>query len=154
MNTHISKENRLEMAKLLNHLLASEYTLYTKTWKFHWNVTGKHFGSLHLFFDSQVTQLAKIIDRVAERVRALDIMADATLTEFLEKTSIVEHPGKNPGDLEMIQHLLADHERIIAQIHEHIAMSVQCKDDASNNFLSDLIEKHEKMAWMLRAHTK
>src|SRR4029077_18871614 len=101
INIGISKKNRQEMAKLLNHLLANEYILYTKTWKFHWNVEGKHFGSLHEFFDGHVAQLSKIIDEVAERVRALGIKADGTLTEFSEKTRLNEHPGQNPDDLTM-----------------------------------------------------
>jgi starvation-inducible DNA-binding protein len=151
INIGITEKNRLEVAKRLNHILASEYVLYTKTWKFHWNVEGKHFGSLHLFFDTQVGQLAKIIDRVAERVRALDVKTAATLTEFLEKTSIGEHPGQNPEDLGMLQMLLTDHEQIIRQLHEDSNFSLDLTDMGTNNLLCDLIEEHEKMAWMLRA---
>lgn len=152
MNTHISENNRIEMAKLLNHLLANEYVLYTKTWKHHWNISGKHFGALHAFFDTHVTELATIIDKVAERVRALNVMADGTLREFIEKTSLIEHPGKNPNDLEMIQLLLTDHEEIIRQIREHIKTSAEFNDHGTNNLLCDLLEEHEKMAWMLRAY--
>jgi starvation-inducible DNA-binding protein len=151
INIGITKKNRLEMAKILNHLLASEYVLYTKTWKFHWNVEGKHFHALHLFFDSQVEQLEKIIDRVAERVRALDIKAEATLTEFLKETFLKEQPGKNPNDLAMIKLLLEDHEEIIRKMHKDCEYSMDLEDIGTNNMLADLIEEHEKMAWMLRA---
>jgi len=151
INIGISKKNRQEIAKLLNHLLASEYVLYTKTWKFHWNVQGKHFGALHLFFEKQLEDLADIVDAVAERVRALDFPADGTLSEFIEKTSIAEHPGKNPNDLAMIKILMQDHEEIIKKLHEDSQMADKLGDFGSNNFLCDLIEKHEKMAWMLRA---
>jgi starvation-inducible DNA-binding protein len=151
INIGIIKKNRLEMAKIINNLLASEYVLYTKTWKFHWNVEGKHFGSLHLFFDTQVAQLAKIIDKLAERVRALGIKADGTLIEFRDKSSLTEHPGKNPDDMEMIKLLLKDHEEIIKQMHEDSNFSLELTDIGSNNLLCDLIEEHEKMAWMLRA---
>jgi starvation-inducible DNA-binding protein len=150
-HTDLSKKNSLKMAKSLNHLLANEYVLYTKTWKFHWNVKGKHFGSLHAFFDTQRLQLGEIIDEVAERVRALQIDSDGTLTEFLQKTSIAEHPGKNPDDLTMISLLLADHEEIISKIRQDSEMANEFKDYGTNNFLCDLLEKHEKMAWMLRS---
>jgi len=151
INIGISKKNRQEMAKLLNHLLANEYVLYTKTWKFHWNVEGKHFGALHLFFENQFKQLADIVDEVAERARALGFPADGTLTEFLEKTSLSEHPGKNPNDLAMIKILMEDHEEIIRKIHEDSQMANELGDYGTNNFLCELLEKHEKMAWMLRA---
>ena len=150
-NIGITENNRLEMAKRLNHTLASEYVLYTKTWKFHWNVEGPHFGALHLFLDKQVAELAKIIDRVAERVRALGVKTEATLIEFREKSSIDEHPGHNPIDVEMLKILLKDHEQIIRQMHEDSDFSTELTDIGTNNLLCDLIEEHEKMAWMLRA---
>lgn len=149
--TSISNKDRKEIAKLLNHLLASEYVLYTKTWKFHWNVEGKHFGALHSFFDSQRHQLEEIIDEVAERVRALDEKSDGTLTEFLAKSSLGEHPGKNPDDLGMIKLLYNDHKEIIRKLHEDSKYANDCNDYGTNNFLCDLLEKHEKMAWMLHA---
>lgn len=152
VNIGMTDHNRAEMAKILNHLLANEYVLYTKTWKFHWNVEGKHFGALHEFFDNHVAALAKIIDEVAERVRALGFKSDGTLTEFIEKTSLTEHPGQNPDDLGMIKLLLEDHEIIIRKLHEDSDFSTKLGDVGSNNFLCDLVEKHEKMAWMLRAH--
>lgn len=150
-NIAISPKNRVEMAKILNHLLANEYILYTKTWKFHWNVEGKHFGSLHLFFDAQVAQLAKIIDRVAERVRSLNEKTMATLTEFLDVSFLKEHPKQNPNDLTMIKLLLLDHEEIIRYMHKSNDFTLKINDIGSNNLLNDLIEEQEKMAWMLRA---
>jgi starvation-inducible DNA-binding protein len=153
INIGISKKNCHEIAKLLNHLLANEYVLYTKTWKFHWNIEGKHFGALHAFLDAQRIQLGEIVDEVAERVRALDVKSIGTLTEFLEKTSLEEHPGKNPDDLGMLKLLVADHEEIIKKIRQDADFVLEkCGDAGTNNFLCDLLEKHEKMAWMLRAH--
>lgn len=151
INIGIPEKNRLEMAKLLNHLLANEYVLYTKTWKFHWNVVGPHFGSLHAFLDTHVEQLSKIIDEVAERVRALGVKSDGTLTEFLEKTSLPEHPGQNPDDLSMLKLLAEDHETIIRKTHEDAEFSIKLGDPGTNNFLCELVETHEKMAWMLRS---
>jgi|GEM_PF-938144 len=144
-------QEKLKMAEKMNALLANEYVLYTKTWRFHWDVEGKHFGSLHLFFGTQVDQLSKIVDRVAERIRALEVKTAATLTGFLEKTSLTEQSGENFDDLSMIKMLLTDHEQIIKQMHEYVNFSSEITDAGSNNLLSDLIEKHEKMAWMLRS---
>src|SRR5436190_21215243 len=128
INIGISKKNCQEIAKILNHLLANEYVLYTKTWKFHWNVEGKHFGALHAFFDIQRKQLEEFIDAVAERARALNVKADGTLTEFVEKTFLSEHPGKNPDDLSMIKLLLKDHEEIIKKLHEDSAFTEKLHD--------------------------
>jgi starvation-inducible DNA-binding protein len=144
-------QNFADSANRLNNLLANEYVLYTKTWKFHWNVQGKHFGSLHDFFGKQREQLGGIVDDVAERVRALDVMSDGTLKEFSQKSPLAENPGQNPDDLAMIALLLQDHEAIISQIREDSVVANDMGDYGTNNFLCDLLTKHEKMAWMLRA---
>lgn len=154
MNTGLSQQNRSAMVKHLEILLANEYILYTKTLKFHWNVEGPHFGALHAFFQKQYEQLLTIIDDVAERMRALDHVSTGTLTEFLQQTTLTELPGENPKDLEMIALLLHDHEVIIRQVRKDADIATQHQDTGTNNFLAELLETHEKMAWMLRAHIK
>lgn len=147
-----SEKARKEIAGALHLLLANEYVLYTKTQKFHWNVEGKWFGPLHQLFENQYEQLADIVDKVAERSLQLGIKTIGTLTEFLKLTSLQEAPGKNPNDTKMIEILLLDHEAVIEQIRENIDLTAQLNDMGTNNFLCDLIERHEKIAWMLRAH--
>jgi len=53
---------------------------------------------------------------------------------------------------EMLHQLLHDHEAVIKQIRKDIDVTLDKYADAgTSNFLTDLIEKQEKMAWMLRA---
>jgi starvation-inducible DNA-binding protein len=52
----------------------------------------------------------------------------------------------------MILELLADHESIIRNLRTDLVECLEKYGDAgTNNFLTDLLEKHEKMAWMLRS---
>ncbi|MCL5875856.1 MAG: DNA starvation/stationary phase protection protein [Candidatus Dependentiae bacterium] len=148
----ITAENRQKIAEFLQKLLANEYVIYTKTLKYHWNVIGEFFGPLHTLFGEQYKELLSIIDEVAERIRALGFKSTGTLQEFLSNTQLKEVPGKNPVYNDMIKDLLTDHETIIKQIRGSIDITTQTNDVGTNNFLSDLIEKHEKIAWMLRAH--
>lgn len=152
MNIGISDKNRQQVIQKLAVLLANEYVLYTKTLKFHWNVEGKHFGALHAFFKEQYEALFIFADDVAERMRALGSKSTGTLAEFLKDTMLKEKPGKNGDDLDMIAQLLADHEIIIRQLRADVDAVLEYDDAGTNNFLADLLEKHEKMAWMLRAH--
>ncbi len=152
INIGIKDKNRREVAQKLQIILANEVVLYIKTLKFHWNVHGKHFNTLHLFFKDLYEKLLDISDDVAERIRALDVMSYGTMAEFLAHTSIKEEPGKNPDDLTMIAILLDGHEILIRIIREEIDPVMKLGDAGTNNFLCDLIEKHEKIAWMLRAH--
>lgn len=154
MNIDLSAQSRTTMVKHLEVLLANEYILYTKTLKFHWNIEGKHFGALHALFEKQYEQLLTIVDSVAERMRALDHYSTGTLAEFLKQTTLSESPGENPKDLDMITLLVHDHEAIIRQLRKDADIATELKDTGTNNFLAELLETHEKMAWFLRAHIK
>jgi starvation-inducible DNA-binding protein len=154
INIDLSAQSRAAMVKQLELLLANEYVLYTKTLKFHWNIEGKHFGALHALFQKQYEQLLTIVDDVAERMRALGHFSTGTLTEFLKQTTLSESPGDNPKDLKMIELLVQDHEAIIRQVRKDADLATELKDTGTNNFLAQLLETHEKMAWFLRAHVQ
>jgi starvation-inducible DNA-binding protein len=151
-NIDLSDEQREGVVKILNLLLSDEYLLYTKTRNYHWNVVGPQFHDLHKFFEEQYTELNEVVDDVAERARSLDGSALGTLTEFTQRTRLKEHPGQYPGAREMIANLLADHEATIRQLRVDLETCAErYRDLGTNDFLTGLMEKHEKMAWMLRA---
>ena len=148
----IPQKSTVNMAKRLNTLLATQYQLYTKTLKFHWNVEGPFFGPLHGLFKENYEQLFTMIDTIAERVRALGVISIGTLSEFGKQGNLKEEPGKNPKDLRMLALLLEGHESTIKQIRKNISYSSKMGDNGTTNMLEDMIEQQEKMAWMLRAH--
>lgn len=151
INIGIAAKNRKSVGKLLNLLLADEFVVYTKTLKYHWNVYGIVFHDFHLMFKEQYEALLDICDDVAERARALDEPAEATMQEFLKNTRLKEEPGKIPDAPGMIKILLDNHEAIIREIRKGIDETEKLGDMGTNNFLTELMEKHEKFAWMLRA---
>lgn len=148
----LSDKHLKQVSDHLNILLCNEYALYTKTLKYHWNVEGPLFGPLHELFKQEYEQLLDIVDDVAERVRALGHKSLGTLKEFSAHATIKEDPNQYPDALDMIKALVTAHEIIIKQIREDIDFTAKVNDMGTNNFLCDLIEKHEKTAWMLRAH--
>jgi len=149
----ISADHLTEVAHSLSKILADEFVLYTKTRKAHWNVEGPDFYNKHKFFEEQYTQLADIIDDVAERIRKLGHYAPATLKQYLELTHLTEDDrGKNDA-LTYIKALLADHESILIHLRENINnYAATLKDAGTSDYITGLMETHETMAWMLRAH--
>jgi starvation-inducible DNA-binding protein len=149
----LTPKDRDGVTRILNVLLSDEYLLYTKTWKFHWNVTGLSFHDLHLFLEAQYEELDGFVDDVAERARSIGGIAFGTMREFLDNTRLKENPGKNPEAEAMVAVLLGDHEHIIQSLRADLE-TVQNKyhDVGTCDFLTGLMEKHEKMAWMLRAY--
>jgi len=149
----IDKNLREESGKILNTLLADEYLLYTKTYNYHWNVVGLMFNDLHGFFKNQYEVIEHIVDDAAERARAIGVRALGTMTEFLKVTRLKEDaPGVIPEAKQMIKNLLDDHEAIIRSLRADLEKTAELNDMGTNNFLNDLLMKHEKMAWMLRSY--
>ncbi len=140
------------VVEILNRLLADEYVVYTKTRNYHWNVVGPQFNDLHKFFEAQYEAVDGIVDEVAERARSLGGRAWGTLAEFAKATRLREEPGEVPSAKDMLTRLLADHEAIVRVLRADLVTVDEKHGDAgTNDFLTGLVEQHEKMAWMLRA---
>lgn len=149
----IKPANTAEIAQSLNRLLADEHILYIKTRKAHWNVEGPDFLSIHRFFEEQYKQLEQIIDDIAERIRIIGHFAEATLAGFLSETHLSEETRAKNDSAGFIKSLLEDHETIIIHLRENIdRYDEEWKDAGTSDFITGLMETHEKMAWMLRAH--
>jgi len=151
IDTGISRENMQKITNILNDNLADEYVLLTKTKNYHWNVEDPRFNDLHKFFEEQYELLATAVDEIAERVRAIGGKSRATLKEFISASQIKEDVGSFPDADTMLGNLLSDHEVIIKTLRKNINECQDLNDEGTANFLTDKMEEHEKMAWMLRS---
>jgi starvation-inducible DNA-binding protein len=138
---------------LLSTILSDEMTLYIKTRKFHWNVSGDSFMELHKLFQSQYTELEETIDLVAERISKLGGKTIGTSKEFAKLTRLKESPGKYPSQKEMMKELLSDHESVIKELRKDIDECTNTNKDAgTTDFLTGVMEQHETTAWILRRY--
>ena len=151
----IKKENLSKVAQVLSGFLADEFLIYLKTRNAHWNIEGPDFHQMHKFFEEQYEQLDETMDQVAERIRMLGHYAPATMRSYLELTHLTEQSRENNDSAGFIKELLGDHESIIIRLRENINLfSSELNDLGTSDFITGLMETHEKMAWMLRAHLK
>ena len=151
-NIGLNDEARLEIGQMLNLILADEYVLYATTRDYHWNVTGPEFRSLHLQFEEQYNQVAGWIDDVAERARAIGVGARGNWAELAKAARSSADPGFGLPAEHMLAELLALHEDMIVQLRTDSAACLErFKDAGTADFLTGLMERHEKAAWMLRA---
>jgi len=153
LNIGIAEKDLKSTNKLLVAILADGMTLYIKTRKAHWNVSGESFMELHKLFEGQYKQLEESIDEVAERIGKLGEKTIGTMEEFISLTSLKEHPGKYVSSKEVIAELLADHESVIVKLRANIDESADKNNDAGTaDFLTGLMEQHETTAWVLRRY--
>jgi starvation-inducible DNA-binding protein len=152
-NIGISEQNKQSVADELSKILADEYVLSAKTKNAHWNIESKDFYEKHKLFESQYGQLDEIIDSVAERIRVLGHYAPGSLAAFLGLTRLTELNREKNDSQGFIHELVEDHEIIIMNLRENIEKFADKLHDAgSSDFITGLMENHEKMAWFLRSH--
>lgn len=150
INIGISEQDRQSIAAGLSRLLADSYTLYLKTHNYHWNVTGPQFNTLHAMFEAQYTELAVAVDDIAERIRALGVVAPGSYQAFSELTTIEEETG-TPSAEEMVRQLILGQEAVVRTAREIILTASDANDEPTADLLTQRMQIHEKTAWMLRS---
>ncbi len=141
---------RSRLADGLAGLLADTFTLYLETHRFHWNVEGPFFASLHALFETQYTELWASVDEIAERIRTLGIRAPGSFAEFAALAAL----GQADGELDaasMVERLRDGHEALVRRLRGLLAEASEATDESTAALLSDRLRAHEKAAWMLRA---
>ena len=146
----ISEPDRIAIADGLSRVLADTYTLYLKTHNYHWNVTGPMFNTLHLMFETQYNELWIAIDLIAERIRSLGLPAPGTYREFAALTSIAE-PNGVPTAEAMLVDLVDGNEAVAKTARDVFAQADDVNDQSTADLLTQRLQVHEKVAWMLRS---
>ncbi len=151
-NIGLDDEARLEIGQILNLVLADEYVIYATTRDYHWNVTGPEFPSLHRQFAEQTDQVAGWIDDVAERARAIGAGARGNWADLTSAARTSADPGYRLSSNRMLRELLGLHESMIVQLRsDSETCGDRLKEAGTADFLTGLMRRHEKIAWMLRA---
>jgi starvation-inducible DNA-binding protein len=152
-NIGIIEENRYFVSNQLNILLSDQYVLFTKLFKYHWNVYGQFFGPLHSLFENGYKLMYETLDQTAERIVQLGFFSFGTLSEFSKFSRLSEEPEIYPKAEIIIDILTKDFESVIMQIRSLIIQTeITYKDEATTNFLATLLERYEKYLWILRTH--
>ena len=146
----IPTNQRQEIADGLARLLADTYVLYGKTHGFHWNVTGPMFNTLHLMFMEQYTELWNALDVIAERIRALGVVAPHGGSTLANLASIPE-AEQQPAALDMVRELVSGHEAVARTALSIYALANAASDEPTADLLTQRLQVHEKTAWMLRS---
>lgn len=138
----------------LNTLLADSYALMAQTHLAHWNVEGPAFFQLHSAFQGQYEELFTAIDEIAERLRALDVLAPGGLAT-LAKLSKVSEFGVAPAPAkDFVAHLIEGHEQTAASARAVRDAAEEAKDLETQDLAIARIQLHQKTLWMLKSFLK
>lgn len=148
----LSAEQLKKSINMLSTVLSDEMTLYIKTRKFHWNVSGESFMELHKLFEHQYKELEEIIDEVAERIGKLGGKTIGTMNQYTQNTRLKEWPDEYPNRMKMIEELMEDHETVIKELRKDVDKCDENGDAGTTDFLTGVMKEHETIAWTLRRY--
>lgn len=136
-----------QLSDLLLELLAKTHVMSYHAQVAHWNTMGPNFPQYHRFFGELYSQLAAVVDVMAEDVRTLrefpqDRLSDVLATAGAEPSSDPTNPFKR---------LAADNDELLVLLTTALRSAEASQSDGIANHLQDRLSEHQTLAWMLRA---
>lgn len=150
IDTGLTKAERSDVAGELTKVLADSFAVYLKTHGYHWNVRGPEFFSFHNLLEQQYRDIWAALDDIAERIRAVGVLAPQSFSGFGNLTSIKDGDPEKEATA-MLKELMQDHETLIATARKALQVAGEAGDEASADLITQRLGAHEKFAWMLRS---
>jgi starvation-inducible DNA-binding protein len=138
----------------LKQLLADSYALMGQSHLAHWNVEGPHFFELHAAFQRQYEELFTAVDEIAERLRALDVLAPGGLKTLGKASSITEMAAETAPAKDYVAHLVEGHEIVLATAIKLRDLAGSAEDLETQDLAIGRIQTHQKTLWMLKSSLK
>jgi starvation-inducible DNA-binding protein len=142
----------LDLARALDQTTADLINLSLVAKHAHWNLVGPGFGSLHLLLDELADVAREGGDRVAERSMTLGRNPDGRPETVAERNSLTSLDAGPINDAEMIDSFGPILEIVTTRLFASISAS-SC-DLITQGVFIDVAERLERLAWMIRAHTR
>src|ERR1700730_11073078 len=148
----IAKEVRGASIALLQARLATAMDLEAQLKHAHWNVKGRNFFRLHQLFDQIHGEIEEFVDTIAERITALQGVADGRLQTVTRMTALDEYPTNATSGEEQL--------RAVGQGLAHFAKAVRADIDASASkgdadtadIFTEISRAADKQLWFVEAH--
>jgi len=138
----------------LRTILGTNFGLYFKAHSYHWNVEGPDFAQYHKFLGKFYESVYGNVDPIAEKLRMLGVYAPPSIARMLENCDISTDAIAIPDARMMFMELKVDNERLITHLRAGIVAAEGANEPAIGNFLQDLLDQHQKHAWMISSIIK
>lgn len=154
MSTQTATKKSNAVIEGLQTLLADSYALMGQTHLAHWNVEGPNFFQLHAAFQTQYEALFEAVDEIAERLRALDVLAPGGLKTLAKASSIQEMAVETAPAKDYVAHLIESHEVVLGTAHDLREAAGSSNDLETQDLVIGRIQAHQKTLWMLKSFLK
>ena len=143
----LDNDKSLQLAGMLNELLANYQIFYMNTRGFHWNIKGNKFFELHLKFEELYNDLLLKVDEIAERVLTLTANPTHSFSDYLKASSIKEAVDYSDAN-SCVKSIIESFGTLLKLQRKILAFSAEIGDEGTNSVASDYIREQEKLVWM------
>jgi starvation-inducible DNA-binding protein len=155
MSTHTATRQKSNaVIEGLQTVLADSYALMAQTHLAHWNVEGPNSFQLHQAFQKQYEELFEAVDEIAERLRALDVLANGGLKNLAKASRIEELTVESTPAKDFVAHLIECHEILLLNAHTLREAAGASDDLETQDLMIKRIQAHQKTVWMLKSFLK
>lgn len=141
------------MSDLLHQLLYSMTEFRFQAQVAHWNVEGKDFSQLHSFFGDLYTALDGSLDEIAERIRTLDEVVKFDTRKLCDGSNLVK-PDDSTNPESLLRTTLTNNSIILSILNSCMREANDKSLFGLQDFISGMIDVHEKHQWMIKVHLK
>lgn len=142
-----------EVTDQLNSYLGHIQVAYQNARGYHWNVTGKHFFTLHAKFEDIYNKLNKMADEIAERIIMLGGKPVHSFSEYIRLSSIKEKTNVFSSE-DTVGSILDDTAILLEKERKILSFASENGDEATAHMIIEYIQDHEKSAWMFGSFLK
>ena len=142
-----------QLAGNLQRALVDLIELHLQGKQAHWNVVGTNFRDLHLQLDELVDFARVGSDTIAERLRALDAVADGRSDTVVATTTLPQLPAYEISTADAVDLITT---RVYAAVDTLRAVhdDIDAEDPTSADILHQLIDGLEKLAWLIKSENR
>jgi starvation-inducible DNA-binding protein len=142
-----------EFAANLQRVLVDLIELHLQGKQAHWNVVGTNFRDLHLQLDELVDFARAGSDTIAERMRAVDAVADGRSDTVAGTTTLPNFPAFEHHTTEVVD-LITTRTYAAVDTMRDVHDAVDAEDPSTADILHQLIDGLEKLAWLIKSENR
>jgi starvation-inducible DNA-binding protein len=148
-HTDLHPQATIDIAGVMNAILADVVALYLKTEGFHWHMSEPHFRDYHLLLGEQADQLLAMTDPLAERVSKLGGLTLTSTDHVTRLQRILDDDAEYVEPLDMLTELREDNQTFAARLREAHEVCDRHRDIAAANLIETWIDETERRTWFL-----
>ncbi|PYE54221.1 starvation-inducible DNA-binding protein [Deinococcus yavapaiensis KR-236] len=150
-HSYLAEEEFGTIAETLQRNLATTISLYLKFKKFHWDIRGRTFHTLHETYDEMAAEIFPTIDVIAERLVMLGGSPVAAPAE-VDRYSPIRVPTDTIHDARaQLQQLVDDHTLVTRSLRDDSKKADDADDPVTADLYNATLLIHDKHRWMLAA---